>query len=55
MSQGLNQLSPEQQEEVHRVCDIIPNVEVKVRKHDAELWWPARGLFHDLVEAIQGV
>lgn len=31
--QGLNQLTAEQQEEVHRVCDIIPDVEVKVRTH----------------------
>lgn len=31
--QGLNQLTQEQQEEVHRVCEIIPNIDVKVRKH----------------------
>ena len=28
--QGLDKLTPEQQEEVHRVCDIIPDVEVNV-------------------------
>ncbi|CAM9348933.1 unnamed protein product [Ascophyllum nodosum] len=27
---GLDKLTPEQQEEVHRVCDIIPDVEVNV-------------------------
>ncbi|CAN0556797.1 unnamed protein product, partial [Ectocarpus sp. 8 AP-2014] len=27
---GLDELTPEQQEEVHRVCSIIPDVTVKV-------------------------
>lgn len=30
LSQGLDKLTPEQREEVHRVCDVIPDVDVKV-------------------------
>lgn len=29
-AQGLDKLTAEQQEEVHSVCDVIPNVDVKV-------------------------
>lgn len=35
-AQGLDKLTAEQQEEVHKVCDIIPDVDVKVSQYSPE-------------------